>query len=417
MGLLDCIGTNCAIGVQVEGAINGKINKLVRKNSIYPAALKAGKLDPTAGTNQRTVVITQGAPAWDFNAPETFALSSGCDERTIPRSVIGTQEYTITPKIFEGKSQDICLDVNAQVFKGQLGAVGEMFAIEMAEKTNSVLRNEINSLAGTKMVIAECASYASLMEYACYGVDAEYPTSVLTDKTPSFPNWDVLEFLVHRYLGDELSAQYYGSGDGRYMVVIVPQEVRDVLVRDVDYVANARAWAAGSGAENARTLNNYFLDPPYRGIRLAVDRTPRRFNTFTAGGVPNWIAPFTSVSSSDNCGNSRCFNNDWRYAAYGEITIVPPASVEWLTYNPTISEGRIQLTAFPNGSVQFKKYPFGCGNEFENKGVFVSKSYYAVKPIFPQQVVSAIYARGCADYNTTKACPAPSSTASTCISC
>jgi hypothetical protein len=262
------------------------------------------------GETIRTLVTNRMVTNQSLTAPSFSATIEQCG--TVgPKAEFGQTAFETSLETLRGQGPTICLN-QARYSVEDSYRIAEQNLKDAIKALNAAdIRSNLLVLSGVKAVAkAAAVSLGQLLTGGYNQVSVDFlggvPTSAVSHK--------FLVALSH-YMRDNLSPEFFGAGAGQHFVFISGSEQTEVLRNEAGVKQDMLAFVnGGDEGANAQLKKYAFIDYPYRGIKLAIDQQPLRFNEVDGDGFPVLIEPL--VRTVTDYGVENATNPDWVNADY-----------------------------------------------------------------------------------------------------
>lgn len=321
--------------------------------------------------------------------PVATRFSESC-QTNAPVAKWGTEQYTSYPGIIPGESIKICLKQQYFVVERQLDQAIDMLKQGITELVSNDIRANLLDLSGMKFVVP---SPGGVPEAGLTGSE----WAVSTNFNGNFPG-DRLTFQYAKWLRDTIAYTFrppmFGKGPDAHAILITSYELNDALRTDAPVNNSLTAASQGSFKDGKDALWAYaFIDTNFRGLKLAIDPNPLRFNGLNAQGNPVLIEQYLQVAAGST-GLTWKTNPAWQYAAY-EVSFMLFAKNAFARLTPKDYSGE-GAAKFPTGMFggELKWLnPIESCNPWGDFGWFQYRIVRAFQPMAPHYVAAIISKR------------------------
>jgi hypothetical protein len=331
-----------------------------------------------------------------LTAPEFGATSASCG--TVgPKAEFGQTVFTTALATLRGQGPTICLNQSRFAVLDSY-RIAEQNLKDAIKTVNAAdIRNQLLTLSGVKAVLkAGATGLCQILTGGYNQVSVAFlgglPTSAVTHK-----------FLVvlANYMRDTLSPEYFGDGAGQYVVFISSSDQTEVLRNEAGVKAELLAFVTGNDAGIGNALKKYaFIDLPYRGIKLAIDQQPLRFNEVDGNGFPVLIEPLTRTVT--DYGVENAVNSDWVNAEYEVGFMVSKGSFKRLVPERFVGEGTFKFDPqFIMGELDWHYIKDNTCNVWGDFGFHIYQIIRAMQARRPHGVIPVLYKRCALDLGLT----------------
>lgn len=334
--------------------------------------------------------------------PEFTPFSESC-QLNAPVAQWGTYQYTSTPGVLQGQSRPICVRQQYFVVEKELDQAVQQLKEGIASVISADIRGEILRLSGMKFVVP---APGGTPEGGLTGSE----WAVATNFNGQFPG-DRMTFQYAKWLRDYIAYNFrppmFGKGMDAHAIYITSYELNDALRTDAPVNNTLTASTTGGYSDGHEGLWRYaFIDTNFRGLKLAVDPLPLRFNGLDANGNPVLIEPYLQVSTN-NTGLTWKTNPDWNYAAYEvSFMIFSKSAFARLTpENYSGEDGAKWPTGMFGGELKWVNFAESC-NPWGDFGWFQYRIVRAIQPWAPHYILSILSKRCMGSFtDNTDTCP------------
>ncbi len=166
-----------------------------------------------------------------------------------------------------------------------------------------------------------------------------------------------------------------------------------MLRNEAGVKADLLALTTGNVTAVQDVLQKYaFIDLPYRGIKLAIDQQPLRFNTVDANGNPVYIEPL--IRTVTDYGVENLSNPAWQAARYEVGFLVSKGSFRRLVPERFVGEGSFRFEPqFVMGELQWTNFRDNVCNVWGDFGYHIYQIVRAFQARRPHGVIPVAYKR------------------------
>lgn len=294
-------------------------NALIRDTMITTIALKSpwaqllpsGTVENNIGENITSLVTPRAVIGQSLTTPVFGDLSQSCGTNGNETSW-GQYQYVTKLKLMRGRSQDICVNAARFTVINSFRTAVESLKQEILELWNSDVRAQVRDLAGVKAVIRSTDDTVNdALTGGIWQVNAPW-RGVLPTARVTF-SW--LKQL-YNYAVARLSVEQFGSGMDQHSVFIGSSEIIDSLRNEAGVNSALVAATTGQYTKDGKDalFNPLWIDSNFRGIKMAVDYVPLRFNSLDGDDAPDYIEPYSTGSA--DYGYTAGNNSAWDNAQY-----------------------------------------------------------------------------------------------------
>lgn len=345
---------------------------------------------PRAVTNQDQV-----EPAFS-NFISTGCLLEG------PVSQMGNIRFSTQLEILRGESEYICLFANWDTVYGALAQAIQALKNEITYLYNTDVKSKLVRYSGLKASVQDGVKPEDSLNGGEWEVQVDFPAALPTANITFAWTKALLNFITEVY-----EVQWFSSGADQHAKFIASASVLDAFRNEIGPAGPQTALIAGTtgGFTDAKRALWEFLweESNFRGLKMAKDRYPLRYNEVDANGYPIWIAPRRKVAvQSTNAGSGYRLapNPAWSGAMYEVAVLVFQDAFRRRVPQQFVSQGEIK---FPSqnfgGDLQWSFLKDQC-NKWGDKGQFLYQiaRAYQVGANGAHSIIPIAFKRCPADY-------------------
>jgi hypothetical protein len=357
-------------------------------NDPYANVIEGGSAPNNSGTEIKTLVTSRMVTNQSLTAPSFSPTIEACGTRG-PTAEPGQTLFTTQMKTLRGLGPKICV-------KQAMYSVADSYRVveqNLKDAIKSIMaadtRNNLLQLAGVKGVLKSGATNLGQLLSGGYNQVAVnfvggLPTAPVTHK-----------FLVHlsHYMRDTLSPEFFGEGAGQHFVFVAGSDQIEKLRNETGLKTETLAFVQGSDASAKEALKRYaFIEYPYRGIKLAIDQQPLRFNVVDGNGFPVAIEPL--IEAATDYGVENVVNPDWVSAQYEVGFLISKGSFKRLVPEKYLGEGSFKWPAqFVMGELDWHLLKDNECNVWADYGFHKYQIERAFQARRPHGVIPLLYKR------------------------
>lgn len=364
----------------------------------YANLVDGGTTPNNMGEQIRTLVTNRMVTNQSLTNP-TFAPTIDACGTVGPKAEFGQTVFTTALETMRGQGPTICLNQSrfAVLDSYRIAQQNLMDAIKTLNAAD--IRSQLLTLAGVKAVLkSDATSLGQILTGGYNQVAVNFlgglPTSPVSHK-----------FLValSNYMRDNLSPEFFGDGSGQFFVFISSSDQTEVLRNESGPITDVRALVTGNSKPAQDVLVKYaFIDYAYRGIKLAIDQQPLRFNTVDGNGFPVLIEPL--IRTVTDYGVENATNPDWVNADYEVGFLVSKGTFRRLVPERFVGEATFKFDPqFVMGELDWHYVKDNVCNVWGDFGFHIYQIVRAFQPRRPHAVVPVLYKR-CAQDLGLSAC-------------
>ena len=324
------------IASQVSQLRNETI-RYIALNDPYANVVEGGTTPNNMGEQIRTLVTNRMVTNQSLTRPSFTATIEQCGD-VGPKAEFGQTEFTTSLETLRGQGPTICLN-QARYAVLDSYRIAEQNLKDAVKSLNAAdIRNNILTLSGAKVVLKSTATTLGQILTGGYN-----QTSVnFLGGLPTSPVSHKFLVVLSNYMRDNLSPEFFGSGAGQHFVFVGSSSTIEVLRNEAGVKQDLLGITQGSFEEGKDILKKYaFIDYPYRGIKLAIDQQPLRFNEVNGSGFPTLIEPL--VRTVTDYGVENATNPDWVNADYEVNFLISKGAFKRLVPERFTGEGTVKF--------------------------------------------------------------------------
>lgn len=284
--------------------------RFVALNDPWSNLVDGGTTPNNMGETIRTLVTSRMVTNHSLTAPSFSPTIQQCG--TVgPKAEFGQTEFVTQLETLRGQGPTICLNQSRFAVLDSYRIAEQNLKDAIKTLNAADIRQQLLSASGVKVVLKAAATSLGQILTGGYNQTGVNFLGGLPDSAVSH------KFLVvlANYMRDNLSPEFFGDGAGQHFVFIGSSSAVETLRNEAGLKQETLALVTGSDSQSTTALKKYaFIDYPYRGIKLAIDQQPLRFNTVDGDGNPDYIEPLVRTVSDFGVENST--NSDWVNADY-----------------------------------------------------------------------------------------------------
>ncbi len=311
--------------------------RFIALNDPYANVVDGGTTPNNNGETIRTLVTNRMVTNQSLTSPAFSPTIEQCG--TIgPKAEFGQTAFETSLETLRGQGPTICLN-QARYAVLDSYRIAEQNLKDAVKALNAAdIRSQLLLLSGVKVVLkANATSLGQILTGGYNQVSVDFlggvPTSPVSHK-----------FLValSNYMRDNLSPEFFGDGAGQHFVFVGSSTQIEVLRNEAGVKQDLLAITQGSFTEGKDVLKKYaFIDYPYRGIKLAIDQQPLRFNAVDGDGFPVLIEPL--VRTVTDYGVENATNPAWVNADYEVGFLISKGTFKRLVPERFVGEGSFKF--------------------------------------------------------------------------
>lgn len=334
------VAADYSTGIANQVAVlRNEMIRYIALNDPYANLVDGGSTPNNMGETIRTLVTNRMVTNQSLTTPAFSPLIDQCGVIG-PAAENGQTEFVTQLETMRGKGPTICLQ-QARYSVLESYRIAQQNMQDAIKALNAAdIRNQLLTLSGVKVVLK--AGATSLGQILSGGYNQ---TSVdFIGGLPTAPVSHKFLVVLSNYMRDNLSPEFYGEGAGAYFVFIGSSSTIEVLRNEAGVKADLLALVTGNEMAAQSEIKKYaFIDYPYRGLKLAIDQQPLRFNTVDGDGFPVLIEPL--VRTVADYGVENATNPDWVNADYEVNFLVSKGTFKRLVPERYVGEGSMRFPA------------------------------------------------------------------------
>lgn len=362
--------------------------RYIALNDPYANLVEGGTTPNNMGETIRTLVTNRQVTNQSLTQP-TFSPTIESCGTVGPKSEFGQTEFVTRLETMRGQGPTICLN-QARYAVLDSYRVAEQNLKDAIKTLNSAdIRNQLLSLSGVKAVtVAGATSLGQILTGGYNQVAVDF-LGVL----PTAPVSHKFLIALTNYMRDNLSPEYFGDGNGQYVVFISSSDQTEALRNEAGLKQELLAFVTGNDKGVGDSLKRYaFIDYPYRGIKLAIDQQPLRFNTIDGNGFPVLIEPL--VEAVTDFGVENRTNTEWLNAKYEVGFVVSKGTFRRLVPERYVGEGTFKFDPqFVMGELDWHYLKDNTCNVWGDFGFHKYQIVRAFQARRPHAVIPVLYKR------------------------
>lgn len=391
------------IASQVSPLKNETI-RFIALNDPYSNIVEGGSTPNNMGEQIRTLVtnrmVTNQSLTQPVFSPTIEQCATGGNQAEFGQTV-----FTTALETMRGEGPLICVN-QARYSVIDSYRIAEQNLKDAIKALHSAdIRAQLLSLSGVKAVLVAGATNLNEILTGGYnqvGVafNGSLPTAPISQK--------FLVYLSH-YMRDNLSPEFFGEGAGQYFVYIGSSDAVETIRNEANLKQETLAFVTGNDKPIGDALKRYsFIDLPYRGIKLAIDQQPLRFNELDGNGFPVFIEPLIRTVEDYGVGNAT--NPDWTNAQYEVGFLVSKGTFRRLVPQQYLGEGSARFDPqFYMGELDWYYIKDSC-NKYGDYGQHLYQFIRAYQARRPHGVIPILQVRCQLDLGLTACTPITSLT-------
>ena len=373
--------------------LRNEIIRFIALNDPYSNIFDGGTTQSNAGDTIQTVVTGRVVTNQSLVQPVFDAAIDSCGI-TGEASEFGQTKFTTFLENMRGKGPTICVKQARNSVIESFNIAGQNLKDGIKSLMSADNRNQLLVKSGVKAVLYSNATNLSQILTGGYNeVSVAFKGGVPTASVSH-------KFLVTlcNYMRDNLSPEFFGDGAGQYFVFISSSDQTEALRNQAGLKQELLAYVTGNDKGVGDALKKYaFIDYPYRGIKLAIDQQPLRFNTVDGAGFPVLIEPLVRTATNLT-GVQNLTNPTWVSAQYEVGFLVSKGAFRRLVPERYVGESSFKWEPqFTMGELLWRNIIDNQCNPFGDFGYHIYQIERAIQARRPHGVIPVLYKRCAAD--------------------
>ncbi len=368
--------------------LRSEIIRYIALNDPYSNIYDGGTTQSNQGDTIRTLVTNRLVSNQSLTQPAFEAAIDVCG--TIgPAAEFGQTEFITRLENMRGKGPTICVKQSRNSVIDSFTIAGQNLKDAIKSVMSADNRNQLLVKSGVKAVLkAGATNLGQLLTGGYNQVAVPFLGGV-----PTAPVSHKFLVTLSNYMRDNLSPEYFGDGAGQFFVFISSSDQTEVLRNEAGLKQELLAFVTGNDKGVGDALKKYaFIDYPYRGIKLAIDQQPLRFNTVTGAGFPVLIEPL--VRTVTDFGVENATNPAWVNAEYEVGFLVSKGTFRRLVPERYVGEGEFKFEPqFVMGELEWTNIRDNSCNPFGDFGYHLYQIERAIQARRPHAVIPVLYKR------------------------
>jgi hypothetical protein len=370
--------------------------RYIALNDPYANLVDGGTTPNNMGEEIRTLVTNRMVTNQSLTAPSFNPTIDACGTKG-PTAEFGQTIFSTRLETLRGQGPTICLNQSRYAVIDSY-RIAEQNLKDAVKALNAAdIRSQLLTLSGVKAVLkAEATSLGQILTGGYNQVAVDFLGGV-----PTSPVSHKFLVVLSNYMRDNLSPQMFGDGAGQFFVFIASSDQVEVLRNEAGLKQELLAFVTGNDKGVGDSLKKYaWIDYPYRGIKLAIDHQPLRFNTVDASGFPVLIEPL--IRTVTDYGVENATNPDWVNADYEVGFLVSQGTFKRLVPERFVGEGTFKFDPqFVMGELDWHYVKDNECNIWGDFGFHKYQIVRAFQPRRPHGVIPVLYKRCAQDLGLT----------------
>lgn len=381
-----------SVGIATQvSVLRNDTQRYIALQDPYANVVEGGTTPNGMGEEILTLVTNRMVTNQSLTRPSFSDLVNACGTQG-PKAEYGQTKFTTKLQNLRGQGPTICMN-QARYAVEDSYSIAEQNLKDAIKSLNAAdIRNQLLTLSGVKAVLKSSAT--SLGQLITGGYNR-----VAVDFLGGLPDAPVShKFLVAlaNYMRDNLSPQFFGTGADQHFVFISSSTETEVLRNEAGVKQDLLGLVAGRDAGAAEELKKYaFIEYPYRGLKLAIDQQPLRFNEVDGNGFPVLLEPLERTVTDYGVENAT--SSDWVNAQYEVGFLVSKGAFKRLVPEKYVGEGTMKFDPqFVMGELQWVNLQDMQCNLWKDFGFHIYQIVRAFQAQRPHGVIPILYKR-CAE--------------------
>lgn len=386
-----------------ESLLYGPIAAALSSSVPYISVLKSGTFPANVAATLLAVAQGRTKMGSSLAAPEFTNMLNLCGSADLVVDKNGTNQWSYTIQIGQGRSDQICLNTAWSAFADSLMSLVAAYQNGVTQLINADLRWQIFQRSGVKAVVQTGTSIAGMIAGGENQIDVAVPA---IQSNASLDMTTLLGF--NRFMRSVLMAKPFGgTGAASHARFIAGTDLLDDLRNDMGgaIAGNALinplgALAAGGDSVGREGLKSYLFEQLIRGIMFGEDQRELRLNWNGAGYDP--VDP--DVDDPSSAGTVAVTSPAWLEASHRVSFLFFDSAFQRLTPEAWSGQGKVKFQQqMYGGQLQFISNPDMNCNLFGDWGVLAHRIGRGLKPLYPWFVLPIISKR-CIEGETLETC-------------
>lgn len=362
--------------------------RYIALNDPFANVVDGGTTPNNMGEEIRTLVTSRMVTGHSLTAPSFSPTIEQCGVSG-EEAKYGQTEFSTRLETLRGEGPLICLN-QARYAVLDSYRISEQNLKDAIKTLNSAdIRYQMLSLSGVKASLKATATSVTQTLSGGYNqvavnFPAGLPTTAITHK-----------YLVAlaNYMRDNLSPEFFGDGAGQHFIFVGSSDIIEVLRNEAGVHQDILGFAQGSFKDGKDVLQKYsFIDYPYRGLKLAIDQQPLRFNVLGANNLPVFVEPL--VETATDFGVENATNPLWTAAKYEVGFLISKGTFKRLVPERFVGEGTMKFDPqFVMGELEWFYQRDNACNKYGDFGKHLYQIVRAFQARRPHGVIPILYKR------------------------
>jgi hypothetical protein len=354
----------------------------------YANLIEGGTTPNNMGEEIRTLVTNRMVTNQSLTAPAFNPTIDACG--TVgPKAEFGQTVFTTRLETMRGQGPTICLNQSRFAVIDSYRIAEQNLKDGVKSLNAADIRSQLLTLSGAKVVLKSSAtSLGQILTGGYNQVAVDFLGGV-----PTSPVSHKFLVVLTNYMRDNLSPEPFGDGAGAFFVFISSSDQTEALRNEAGLKQELLAFVTGNDKGVGDSLKKYaWIDYPYRGIKLAIDQQPLRFNEVDSDGFPVLIEPL--IRTVTDYGVENATNPDWVNADYEVGFLVSKGTFRRLVPERFVGEGTFKFDPqFVMGELAWHYVQDNVCNVWGDFGFHKYQIVRAFQPRRPHAVIPVLYKR------------------------
>lgn len=345
----------------------------VSTESPWANIIPASSTEANMGDTIESVVTPRAVTNQDQVEPAfTNFTSTGCT-LTGEQSQMGNIRFSTQLEILRGETEYICLFANWDTVYGALAQSIAALKTEITYLYNTDTKSKLVRYSGLKASVVEGVSPAASLNGGEWEVQVDFPAAQPTANITFAWTKALLNHITEVY-----EVEMFGAGADAHAKFIGSATVLDAFRNEIGAAGPSTALIAGttgSFSDAKKQLWEFLWEEAnFRGLKMAKDRYPLRYNNVDGNGYPIWIAPrIKQLVTATNSGSGYRLapNPVWANAVFEVAVLVFQNSFRRRTPAQFAGQGEIKYPSQNfGGDLRWSFLQDQC-NKWGDKGQFL----------------------------------------------
>lgn len=386
-----------------ENLLYGPIAQSLTHCVPYLSVLKSGTFPANVAATLLTVAQGRTKMGSSLAAPTFENMLNLCGSAGLTVDKNGTNQWSYTIQIGQGRSEQICLNTAWSAFADSLMSMVAAYQNGVQQLINADIRWQVFLRSGVKAVVQTGTTIANMIA----GGENQIDTPVPAIESDAELDMTVLTGF-NRYMRSVLMAKPFGgTGAASHSRFIAGSDLLEDLRNDMGGQVQGNALinplgalAAGGDAVGREGLKGYLFEQLFRGIQFGEDCRELRLNWNGSGYDP--VDP--DIAADATAGTVAETNPAWLEASHHVSFLFFDGAFMRLTPEAWNGQGKVKFNQqMFGGQIQFISNPDMDCNLFGDWGVLAHRIGRGLKPLYPWFVLPIISKR-CIEGQTLSTC-------------